>query len=279
MRLFTGLIQRQCAPFVAKGTRSDGRSWRSKSLAPMQTIGFTTLNLNGLTNKVASNVVAAMNRAGDAFNVTPNRLATNPNLSQVSKDKLNSGLSSRLTYWALSPASFNPVGELYQLAAPQPYNKLLARVDATKNIVACNTVVVANNAGGTQRYVDGQLMVAGFKSSGGVAADSVGTMFVVDTGNVFVADAGNHGVCKITPASVDTTLMGDGPVGQIFYRPGRLTSPTGLVVGANGNVLARHPPSRPSLQRVMRALGNTFTPNAAAPAMPLKPVPDQALAC
>lgn len=217
-------------PFVAKVTRADGTAWYSQSSATLKTRGFITMNINGLTDKMAGYVAVAMNLGGDASKVMPAMLATNPSLLPASRNKLNAGLASPLTFVGLSPSSFDPVGLPYQAFATQAYNQLLERVYATKDKVTGNTVVVGTFAGVTENYVDGPLAVAGFKYPADVAMDSKGT--------IFVADTGHHAVRKISPAGVVSTLAGSGTFGFADGAGAAATfnAPKGLAVDRNGNV-------------------------------------------
>lgn len=217
-------------PFIAKVTRSDGTAWYSQSLAPVQTRGFITLNLNGLTDKVASYVAAAANLGVDASKFTPTLLAANPTALQAAKDKLNAQLSSLLIYAGLNPTSFDPVGLPYRVSATQPYNKVLAYVDAKKDKVTGNTVVVANYAGGRETYVDGAATVATFTDLSGVAVDI--------HGNLFVADGFYNVIRKVSPSGVVSTFAGSG---NFAFTDGTGTAasfaiPSGIAVDTSGTV-------------------------------------------
>ncbi len=233
-------------PFVAKVTRSDGTSWYSQSLAPVRTRGFVTVNLNGLTDKVAGYVAAAMNLGADASKATPTLLAASPSLLQASKDKLNAGLMSPLTYVGIDPVSFDPVGMPYQASGIQPYNKLLERLYPTKDNVTGNTVIVGNFAGATESSIDGPLALAGFKSPTGLAVDG--------NGNMFVADTGNHVIRKITPAGVVSTLAGSGIVGFAdgIGPAATFNSPNGVAVDNSGNVFVADTGNH-AIRRITRA--------------------------
>src|SRR6266542_1179886 len=79
--------------------------------------------------------------------------------------------------------------------------------------------------------VDGVGLLARFRSPGGVAVDSTGT--------VYVADSGNHTIRKITSAGVVTTLAGT--AGQTGRADGagaaaRFNSPEDVAVDSAGNV-------------------------------------------
>jgi sugar lactone lactonase YvrE len=217
-------------PFVAKVTRSDGSFWYSHSTTPVQTRGFVTMNLTGLTDKVASYVADASNLGGDSSKVTPTTLAANPSALQASKDKLNIGLTSPLTHVGLNPASFDAVKSPYQAVKTDNYDRLLERVIVTKDRAKGNSVVVGTFAGARETLIDGVGTAATFSAMLGVVADS--------NGNVFVADTDNHAIRKITPTGVVSTFAGNGSVGFVNGTGTAATfnSPSGVAVDSSGNV-------------------------------------------
>ena len=93
-----------------------------------------------------------------------------------------------------------------------------------------NQGVVTTLAGSTQGFADGTSSAAQFSYPQGVAVDSSGT--------VYVADTYNHGIRKITPAGVVTTLAGSGTAG-FDDRTGSnalFNKPFGVAVDSTGTV-------------------------------------------
>jgi sugar lactone lactonase YvrE len=217
-------------PFVAKVTRADGTVWYSPSTTPVKTRGFVTMNITGLTDKVGGYVAEANSVTGGAEKVTPLILAANPSSLQSSKTRLNTALTSPLTYVGLSPTTFDPVASPYQAVKSDNYDRLLERLIMSKDPTKGNTVVVGTFAGVKESFVNGTGATASFSSVRGVAVDG--------SGNVFVADTGNHAIRKITPAGVVSTFAGSGSSG---FTNGTGTTasfswPNGVAVDSSGNV-------------------------------------------
>lgn len=215
-------------PFVVKVTRSDGTVWYSHSTTPVQTRGFVTMNLTGLTDKVGNYIAEAANIAGGAASVTPAVLASNPAALQLSKTKVSTALTSPLTYVGLNPATFDPVATSYQATKTDNYDKLLERLKIFKEQGTGVSVVVGTLAGVQESLLDGVGQNATFSEVGGVAKDS--------TGNVYVADSGNNAIRKISPTGVVSTLAGNGSRGLIngIGNAATFNYPMGVAVDSTG---------------------------------------------
>lgn len=96
-------------PFVAKVTKSDGKVLHSLSVAALKVNGFMTLNLSGLTDKVASDVAVAAGKKG-AADLTPQIVAANPSAVSQAVSNLASQLSSVIIAAGLNPSTFDPIG-------------------------------------------------------------------------------------------------------------------------------------------------------------------------
>ena len=96
-------------PFVAKITKSDGKVLYSLSVAALKVNGFITLNLSGLTDKVASDVAVAAGKKG-AADLTPQIVAANPSAITKAVSNLADQLSSVIVAAGLNPSTFDPIG-------------------------------------------------------------------------------------------------------------------------------------------------------------------------
>lgn len=95
-------------PFVVTVTKVDGKVLRSLSVAPLKVNGFVTVNISGLTDKVASDVAIAGGKKG-AADLSPQIVAANPSAITVSISNLRTQLSSVITTAGLTVATFDPI--------------------------------------------------------------------------------------------------------------------------------------------------------------------------
>ena len=96
-------------PFVAKVTKSDGKVLHSLSVTALKVNGFITLNLSGLTDKVASDVAVKAGKKG-AADLTPQIVAADPAAVSQAVSNLASQLASVITAAGLNPSTFDPIG-------------------------------------------------------------------------------------------------------------------------------------------------------------------------
>ena len=96
-------------PFVAKVTKSDGKVLHSLSVTALKVNGFITLNLSGLTDKVASDVAVKAGKKG-AADLTPQIVAADPAAVSQAVSNLASQLSSVIIAAGLNPSTFDPIG-------------------------------------------------------------------------------------------------------------------------------------------------------------------------
>ncbi|MEO5670745.1 MAG: hypothetical protein ABIR26_08660 [Ramlibacter sp.] len=99
------------APFVAKVTKADGKVLRSLNLKAPVTNAFITLNLTGLTDKVASDVAKAAGKAG-AADLTPQIVAANPAAVTTAINNLASLIQPVIS--AAGITSFDPLSAAFR---------------------------------------------------------------------------------------------------------------------------------------------------------------------
>lgn len=98
-------------PLVGVVTKPDGSRWFSPGTSAPVARSFIVLNLTGLTDKLASDVVSAAGQSGSS-RLTPTLLAANSTALAQAKANLNSNLSSQITAAGLSTSTFDPVSTL-----------------------------------------------------------------------------------------------------------------------------------------------------------------------
>ena len=96
-------------PFVATATKSDGNVLHSLSVTALKVNGFITLNLSGLTDKVASDIAVNAGKKG-AADLTPQIIAANSSAVAQAVSNLAGQLSSVIVAAGLNVATFDPIG-------------------------------------------------------------------------------------------------------------------------------------------------------------------------
>jgi hypothetical protein len=140
------------APFVAKVVLGK-RVRYSLNIQPVKKNGFITINLTGLTEKVASDVSVAAGGTGAAV-LTPAMIATNLPAVTQSINNLNISLTAQLTANGLNPNNFNPI--------TLPFKTDRTGYDA----VLDTTIVSTDNTGKTFVVPNGNIVVPGLDTTG-----------------------------------------------------------------------------------------------------------------
>lgn len=96
-------------PLVAKVTRADGSTFHSLNVKPLKVNGFVTLNLTGLTDKVASDVARAGGKTR-ASELTPQIVAANGPAITQSIASLRTTIAPVIAASGIDSASFDPLG-------------------------------------------------------------------------------------------------------------------------------------------------------------------------
>ena len=116
-------------PFVVKVTKADGSTRTSLSTAALKPNGFITINITGLTEKVASDVAIAGGKKG-ASELTPAIVAANSTVIQTSINNLKTQLASVITAAGVNLATFDPISVPFKTDSTG-YDKVLDSVKVT----------------------------------------------------------------------------------------------------------------------------------------------------
>lgn len=176
----------------------------------------------------------AIDAAGNVFFTN----STNPTLTKLSP------AGAELAQWAIVLPS-EPLGSSWS-AGPVSYltNRLNIElaVDSTGAVFlsAFNTVRKID-AAGTMTIVAGKLLAPGTADGAGATAafgTTTGGLAFDAVGNLYLADTDNHTIRKITSAGVVSTVVGKvNSVGiALGNLPGSLYRPTGLTIDSGGNL-------------------------------------------
>lgn len=131
-------------PFVAKVTTSSGKVFHSLTTRALVRNGFITLNLSGLTEKIAFDVARAggLSRASQ---LTPAVVANNQIAIGNAIQALRTQLAAQISAAGVDVNTFDPIGVPFR-ADHTGYDKVLDTVSVTVN--TDGTVAVAPGTGG-----------------------------------------------------------------------------------------------------------------------------------
>lgn len=116
-------------PFVVKVTKADGSTRTSLSTAALKPNGFITINITGLTEKVASDVAIAGGKKG-ASELTPAIVAANSSVIQTSINSLKTQLAAQIAAAGVDIATFDPIAVPFKTDSTG-YDKVLDLVKVT----------------------------------------------------------------------------------------------------------------------------------------------------
>lgn len=224
------VIKGMTPPFLVKLKRGDGSEWYSPSNAVLKTRGFVTINVSGLTDKVAGYVADAVGTGGGAAAaVTPALLASNGAALAAATTRVSTGLAASLAATGFDPASYDPVATPLAASASDRHAALLRSLAVRKNAQG-RTVVAATVAGKDGGFVNGNGTAASLNLPASVAVDAAG--------NVFVADTGNHAIRRISRSGAVATLAGNGEPGfaEGSGSAARFNAPSGIAIDGVGNL-------------------------------------------
>lgn len=116
-------------PFVVKVNKPDGSTRTSLSTAALKTNGFITINITGLTEKVASDVAIAGGKKG-ASELTPAIVTANSSAIQTSINNLKTQLAAQIAAAGVDIATFDPIAVPFKTDSTG-YDKILDSVKVT----------------------------------------------------------------------------------------------------------------------------------------------------
>ncbi len=193
-------------PLIASVTRPDGSLWYSLSFEPIKIRGFITINLSGLTDKIASDVAVSAGLSGSS-KLTPAILAANLAAIEIAKRKLALDLSSQIVSAGLNPATFDPLRVPFR-PDRTGYDAVLDTVSVTKIVNGPTVITPLFPVGGA---------VTGLGSSSGLVLTNRGESLTIAPGssnfkfanllssgatyNVTVGTQPNGAVCVVNNAS------------------------------------------------------------------------------
>lgn len=133
-------------PLVASVVTATEIGRVSPSVVPVKIRGFITINLTGLTDKLASDVAVAAGLRNSA-QLTPALLAANAAALQTAKTALNTQLSYQITKAGLNPATFDPVATPFKTGS-NGYDVVLKNAGIGKSPTGATLVTPKYSIGG-----------------------------------------------------------------------------------------------------------------------------------
>lgn len=238
-------------PFIVRVKRVDGTEWLSAGINSAVSRAFVPINVSGLTDKMLGYVADSI-KVGDgaASAITPSLLAFNHRLLDPAKAKLRAGLAVPLVNAGLDPASFDPVTTPLLPTAADRHGNLLRGLMLGKNPQG-RSFVIGTLAGAGGALLDGPAATSTFNLPDGVALDSAGNLFVVDSGNNVVRKVSPDGLVS-TFAGTGVAGFGDGPKAIATFN-----RPAGIAVDAGGNLYVTDSGNH-AIRKITPA-GNVFT--------------------
>lgn len=129
-------------PFVVTVTKSDGVTVRhSLNVTPLAVNGFVTINITGLTDKIASDVALAGGQTG-AAQLTPQIVAANGAAIAQSIDSLRTALAPVISAAGITSANFDPLKTPFK-TDHTGYDYVLDNTLIAVDVSGATTVVVS----------------------------------------------------------------------------------------------------------------------------------------
>ena len=182
--------------------------------------------------------VAVDLNSGSVYVADSGPYSSNPG-NQLIRKITSTGVVSTLAGQVIAPGSVNGTSSAASFNHPSG-----AAVDSNGNVYIsdfANQVIRKISPAGVVTTLAGMVGVTGTSNGTGTAARFNGpvALAVDSSGNVYVADNQNHGIRKITPAGVVTTLagrLGTSGTNNGTGTAARFNNPLGVAVDTSGNV-------------------------------------------
>lgn len=207
-------------PLVAKVSKPDGSSFHSLNVRQLKVNGFVTLNITGLTDKVASDVARAAGRSR-ASELTPQLVAANPDAITQSINNLKTTIAPVITAAGIDAATFDP------LAAPFRPNRtgydfvldnvrVTVAADGSTQVAVSPTFNAAGALSGNWQQttvVEGQSIVGGIVPGNAVPTELILTQSTAATAANYLAPTNvtaNGSTYTVSSNGNTTTITGPG---------------------------------------------------------------------
>lgn len=224
-------------PFVVSVTTATGRALYSPATAATKARGFVTINITGLTDKLASDVALAAGRRGPS-ELTPAIIAANPAALQAAKANLNAQLSLQIAAAGLNAATFDPVTFPFR-PDMNGYDKVLESVSVGRDSSGATVITPKVGLGGT---ISGLGARSGLSLKNGletIAIPSNSTTFAFPS---LVAQGASYAVTVSTQPSGATCAItnsagtaGATAISNIAVACGPVSGISGIITGLTGD--------------------------------------------
>jgi hypothetical protein len=207
-------------PLVAKVTKPNGSAFYSLNVKQLKVNGFVTLNITGLTDKVASDVARAGGKTR-ASDLTPQLVAANPDAITQSINSLKSTIAPVIAAAGIDASSFDP------LAAPFRPNhtgydfvldnvKVTVAADGSTQVAVSPTFTAPGGLSGNWQQtttVEGQSIVGGIVPGSAVPTELILTQSTASSAATFLAPtnvSANGSTYTVSANGNTTTITGPG---------------------------------------------------------------------
>lgn len=207
-------------PLVAKVTKADGTTFFSFNAKALKVNGFNTMNITGLTDKVASDVARAAGKLR-ASDLTPQIVAANPDAITRSIDSLRSAIAPVITAAGIDLAGFDPLGAPFRPNRTGydfvlDNTKVTVAADGSTQVTIAPTFSAPGGRSGNWQQttmVEGQSFVGGIVPASAVPTAQILTQSTAATAATYLAPSSvtaNGSTYTVTSSGNTTTITGPG---------------------------------------------------------------------